>query len=217
MLVVEWLKDVYKGQEWLLVATGVLAACLVVAAIAAFVFGNASIYTAFAFIFVGGAGVVAAFVGVEERAGLVSCSALCIVGGSFYLLLFSLLSLRRMVRERKRRRMEIRRRMQYTLPDRENSYVRMRLNTALQVPKMGMNEDMDMAKANKGVIKLGYARQLLNKVREAPLSPAERLQAEEMEKAFALYFHKDGWTREELQTVNELCASILKLSAKYAV
>ena len=113
--------------------------------------------------------------------------------------------------------MEIRRRLQYTLPDRENSYVRTRLNTTLQVPKIGVNADMDIAKLDKNTVKLGYARQLLGKVREAPLSPAERLQAEEMEKAFALYFHKDGWTKEELQTINEICASILKLSAKYAV
>ena len=217
MWMINWLNEIYEGQEWLLLTTAILAGCLILAAIAAFVFGNASIYTAFAVIFGGGAGIVAACIDVEKTAGLVSLSALLIVGGAFYLLLFCLLSLRRMIRERKRRRMEIRRRLQYTLPDRENSYVRTRLNTTLQVPKIGVNADMDIAKLDKNTVKLGYARQLLGKVREAPLSPAERLQAEEMEKAFALYFHKDGWTKEELQTINEICASILKLSAKYAV
>ncbi len=217
MWFLEWLKEVYKEEEMILGVTVIVAGALVLAAFVSFALGNASVYTSFAFIFGGGLGIAVASGGVSHRAGFVSLSALLLFGGAVYLLLFSLLSVRKIVRERKKRRMEIRRRLQYTLPDRENRYVRTRLNTTLKMPITEMNADMGTAKINKNVIKLGYARQLLNKVREAPLSTAERLQAEEMEKAFSLYFHKDGWTAEELQAVNEICSSILKLSAKYSV
>ena len=63
----------------------------------------------------------------------------------------------------------------------------------------------------------GYARALLGKLRGAPLSVAERLQAEEMSKVIALYRGKENWTVEEVRGLNDLCAALLKLSAKYAV
>ncbi len=217
MWFLNWLKEIYAGEEMILGVTAIIAGGLVLTALVSFALGNASVYASFAFIFGGGVGIAVACGGVGQTAGIVSVSALLIFGGVVYLLLFSLLAVRRILRERKTRRREIRRRMQYMLPDRENSYVRTRLNTVLNVPKTGMDPDMDIAKADKNTIKLGYARQLLNKVREAPLSTAERLQAEEMERAFALYLHKDGWTAEELQAINEICACILKLSAKYSV
>ena len=49
------------------------------------------------------------------------------------------------------------------------------------------------------------------------MTVAERLQIEEMEKILALYYDKKEWTAEELRSVNELCSSLLKISAKYAV
>ena len=66
-------------------------------------------------------------------------------------------------------------------------------------------------------VRLGYAWILLGKVNAAPLTVAERLQAEEMEKALALYRGKSEWTAWEVRGVNDTCAALLKLAAKYAV
>ena len=113
-------------------------------------------------------------------------------------------------RKERLKRAEIVRRMQYTLPQSENEYVRMRLQSALRVEKT--DEEGRWAR-----VRLGYARVLLGKVKGAPLSVAERLQAEEMGKTLALYRGKELWTAEELRGLNEVCAALLKLSAKYAV
>ena len=129
---------------------------------------------------------------------------------------FALTLIRRTIargkRKRKERlaRAEIARRMEYTLPQSENEYVRMRLQSALRVEKT--DEEGRWAR-----VRLGYARVLLGKVKGAPLSVAERLQAEEMGKTLALYRGKEIWTAEELRGLNEVCATLLKLSAKYAV
>ena len=80
-----------------------------------------------------------------------------------------------------------------------------------------VNADMGGSEELKRSIKLAYARQLLSKVKEAELTRAERLQVEETERAFSLYLTKERWNTEDLRAVNDLCASLLKLSAKYAV
>ena len=116
-------------------------------------------------------------------------------------------------RKRKRteriERAEMERRLQYALPQRENAYIRARLQTSLRVE--GAEE------SRQAHVRLGYARALLGKVRGAPLTVAERLQTEEMGKELALYRGKEIWTAEELRGLNDLCAVLLKLSAKYAV
>ena len=111
----------------------------------------------------------------------------------------------------KRRKMQAERvkRVEYTLPQRENAYIRARLQDGLRVES---GEETAQMRA-----RLGYARLLLGKVKCAPLSIAERLQAEEMEKILSLYRGKTAWTVEELRGVNDMCAALLKLSAKYAV
>ena len=145
-----------------------------------------------------------------------SCSAVWLLssigfafcmGGWLLLVIF-------VIRQRKRREKEARaaesRRIQYTLPQRENGYVRTRLQNGLKV------ENMDEG-ARQVRVRLGYARILLGKVNAAPLTVAERLQAEEMEKTLALYRGKSEWTAWEVRGVNDTCAALLKLAAKYAV
>ena len=122
----------------------------------------------------------------------------------------AMVALQKRKRREKLRCSEVERRLQYTLPQRENMYVRERLDTALQVQSGEENE-------KKMKVRLGYARALLYKVQAAPLSTAERLQVEEMAKAFPLYREKETWTAEEVRGVNEWCAALLKLSAKYTV
>lgn len=150
------------------------------------------------------AAIIAAAVVGGDR---VLASLLLSLSGMEYVILYLALCVRRMVTERKRRRAEVARRLCYTLPDRENEYVRQRLNTALNADMGGLEEPINLA----------YARGLLCKLKGEALTQAERLQIEETERAFAVYLAKEKWSAAELRAVNELCASLLKLSAKYAI
>ena len=133
---------------------------------------------------------------------LVVYMAMCAIRAGF--------AVRKRKRREKARRMAFARQVEYILPQSENEYVRMRLQSALRVEKT--DEEEKWAR-----VRLGYVRALLGKVKGAPLTVAERLQIEEMGKVFTLYHGKEVWTVEELRGLNDLCAALLKLSAKYAV
>jgi hypothetical protein len=107
-------------------------------------------------------------------------------------------------------RAEIVRRLQYTLPQKDNGYIRERLQNSLKI------EDVEIER-RKVCVRLGYARALLGKVKAAPLTIAERMQADEMDGIFTVYREKECWTVAELRSFNDVCAALLKLSAKYAV
>ncbi len=154
-------------------------------------------------------GVAAAVVGAMAVSGERILAPLFLaIGGIGYAALYLALCARRSVEARRRRRAEIARRLCYTLPDRENEYIRQRLNIALNA---------DMGGSEGEALDLAYARGLLYKLKGAALTQAERLQLEETERELGVYLAKAKWSAAELRAVNELCASILKLSAKYAV
>ncbi len=119
--------------------------------------------------------------------------------------------LKKAFRERKALSLKLRRSLQYTLPDNENSYVRARLNTALKP-----QEEEGLEKEEVGV-RLGYVKKLLSGVKEAALSPVERLDVEEMASAVVLYMQKQRWSGSDVKAINEIFARLLKLSAKYEV
>ena len=217
MLFWNWLIELYAGEEKFIAVLSIAAGALFLAAALAYFLQNAGVYAALCAVVFGLVGILIAFEELELKTGAVGVALLSTLGGSLYLLLFCVLTLKRTIIERKRRRAEIARRLCYTLPDRENSYVRARLNTALKTPEMELNEDLGGSFDNKGEMKLEHTRMLLSKVKEAPLSQAERLQVDEIGKTFSLYFHKEKWTPLDLRAMNELCGMLLKLSAKYAV
>ena len=142
--------------------------------------------------------------------------AAVLTGVSLFILLYAAVwSVRvvRMAKKRKRRekmrRAEKERRLEYTLPQKGNGYIRERLQSSLQV---------ELGKESKQArVRLGYACALLGKLQGAPLTIAERLQAADMAETFALCRGKEVWTAEELRRLNDLCGALLKLSAKYAV
>ena len=205
-----WMEEVFAGAGVLAAALGIAAVVLlIVAAVAFWVQTTGAYAAAFAVIF-GGFGVAVAFGKADGRAAWVGVSLLLAFGGIVYLLLFAALTARKAILMRKEARAQVEKRLQYTLPQRENGYLRERLNTALRVQD-GEGNGRQMR------LRLGYARALLYKVQSAPLTVAERLQVKEMHAAFALYRGKEVWTAEELCCVNELCAALLKLSAKYTV
>ncbi len=127
-------------------------------------------------------------------------------------LLFGWIILRGKIRERKNRRAERARRLQYTLPDRENRYVRARLATALRV------EEREKGVDGRCVgIRLEYAQKMLACVRGEPLTPAERLDVEEMCGFIAACGGMERWTSSDVKAINEVLARLLKLSAKYEI
>lgn len=115
----------------------------------------------------------------------------------------------RLARGLVKRRIARVRRVEYVLPDRENSYVRARLSTALRSDGAEEEEKADYA------VCLSYARELLAKLKAAPLTQAERLETEGLEGVFSLYFHKPKWSANDLRAVNGACSRLIKLSAKY--
>ena len=100
------------------------------------------------------------------------------------------------------------RQVEYSLPDNRNSYVRTRLNTALKIE----NEEEESR-----AVELAYARELLCKLKNAPLAAAERLEIEEMGRALAVYGEKNTWSAYDLRAVNDCLGRLLRLSAKYTV
>ena len=135
------------------------------------------------------------------------------VSSFWYFLTLFIWLCRKRKQKREARRAEIVRQLQYTLPDRENSYIRARLNTVLQAP-----QERDYKKMADGEpARLSYARKLLSRLRAENLSSAERLQAEDIGRIFTLYLQKPHWSGEDLRVVNDTFSALLKLSAKYAV
>ena len=194
----------------------ILFATLIILSVIAYLLGSLPIFTACSA--VAGGGFIFALalttMEVEKRLRWLACALL--FWGVFYLILYALLTLKKIRRERKRRRQEIERRLCYTLPDRGNSYVRARLNTALQCRKMEEEADMDIPNDGK-LIKLEYVTALMKALKSANLSRAEGVRVEELARAFSMYACKERWDGGDLNALNELCGQIIKLSAKYNV
>lgn len=206
---VEWITE----NRELCIAFAVTVLALQIFAVIGILTNSAGVYSAFACIFGGCFGIAVLVLELSPYLAALGLGVFAIVAGLGYLTVFSAVSLRRRSRERRARRAEIARRLQYTLPDRENSYIRARLNTVLQVP-----EERDYKRSDGGEpARLDYARKLLARVKSEPLSAAERLQAEDIGKTFALYLQKPRWDSADLRVVNDTFACLLKLSAKYAV
>ena len=134
----------------------------------------------------------------------------CLFFGLGGWLLFFIATIKKRKLRAKEQRMEFARQLQYTLPQRENDYIRTRLQYTL-------NGENIYEGSRQVRVRLGYARILLGKVCTAPLTIAERLQVKEMEKTLSLFRGKKEWTTLELQDINDVCAVLLKLAAKYSV
>lgn len=113
-----------------------------------------------------------------------------------------------LVRRAKRKKTQ-KRTVEYVLPDRRNAYVRARLHTALQVPE---KEEEERERA----IRLDYARELLCDLKNASLTLAERLEADELSAVLALYGNKPAWSAFDLRAVNDCLGRLLRLSARYS-
>lgn len=208
----------FLAQERYLQGVMLSAFCaLLLSAFFSYLLRKTSIYTALVAIV---CGVVRLFWlngGIDEKIRWTGAALLCSVGGVIYLFLFLILTMRAQIARRKTRRAEVERRIAYTLPDRENHFVRTRLNTTLRTPENALNADMGMLFDGKVPLQFHYVRRLFAQLKAAPLASVERLQVEEMGKVLALYCFKDVWTISDVRGVNDFCATLLKLSAKYDI
>ena len=127
--------------------------------------------------------------------------------------------IRAYVIRRKKRRAEILRKVQYTLPEKENTYIRSRLNSQLQSPNAPLckEEKQEKEQGNKETFRSEYAGKLLRKVQEAPLTKAERMEMEEVSRLFSAYLKKSRWTVEDVRLMNDMFSYLIKISAKYSV
>jgi hypothetical protein len=204
----EWLYALYTAEYALFLITLFAVCALILGWFFGYLVDNAGCFAALVSLILGGSFIALAVLVKSSAARLVGGGVLFVFSGAAYLWLAIALGIKNRVIERRKKRAEIKRRLQFTLPDRENAFVRARLNTVLKPEEETGDEPP---------LKLSYAGALLKKLKEMPLSPAERLQASEMENAFSLYLQKEGWTAGDLRAVNDLCSALIKLSAKYAV
>lgn len=128
--------------------------------------------------------------------------------GLFWLLIFYLFT--RLFRQKKKT--EKPRDVAFMLPDRENTFVRSRLLTALN-PEFCLTEE----KEERLAVEFTQALKLLEKIWIAPLSPAEKIETGQLRNELQAFEKKQTFSVEEVRAINEKFARVLKLSAKYAV
>lgn len=210
MWAIEVLKESLLQDEVLLWIFCVATAALFFGLLTGARLRSAGVYAVWSFTVGGGVYLVSL-----GRAGADVClSFLLVIGGGAYLALFFLLRFCDKIRQRKAERERAGRAIQFTLPDKENSFVRARLHTALCVE--GQDEKREGRGENES-LPLRYAQKLIAALRAAALSQADRLAFEETAKLLALYQRKTKWSDEDTRIVNEALASLVKTSAKYSI
>ena len=122
---------------------------------------------------------------------------------------FVLILLVRRSRLRKRAREKYSRELEYTLPDRENSFIRERLLTAIRIPDREETESVSECR-------FSHAKALLERISatsRATLSETNELR----EIAFLIEGceQKERLTVSEIREINDAFGRLLKTSAKY--
>lgn len=122
---------------------------------------------------------------------------------------------------RKRRRLKkqaererVHRETVFTLPDRENSFLKDRLNTRLRPAEP--NGTITVGAQECG-LKLAAVRETLSALKAMPLSVAERLATSAISRGITACAVKDELTAEEVRQINECFCDMLKLAAKYSL
>ena len=186
---------------------------LILATFACLKMQTIGVYFGVTTVFLGASWLAVLVQGVPLQDATACLAILAIFGGALYLLLFFTLTIIKKRKEKNAERQAYARRLQYTLPDRENSYVRTRLNTVLRVEEPPETR----ATIAQKYFRLEHARNLLRAVQEKPLSAVERLETDELSALFSLYAKKEKINSDDLQMLNDAFSRVLKLSAKHDV
>ena len=116
-------------------------------------------------------------------------------------------------RERRKNGEKITREAYYTLPDKENEFLKERLRGELSsdaIKRTGKSTDIRCVKTD-------YVNALARKLKKAPLSAADRLETERLCELIERYEQKGALRPDELRAFNDALSAVLKLSAKYVV
>ena len=134
----------------------------------------------------------------------------------FYAILSIIAFLKKRREKRRKEREEICRRAVYMLPDRENTFLRERLQTGLRVEEGEETERMNVAEEYKE-IKLDYVQKMVARLKSTPLSASDRLETERLSRLVNLYSVSENLSVSDLRSLNDCMLKLLKLSAKYSV
>ena len=124
----------------------------------------------------------------------------------------SLLLTRKRIQKKRVQNAETRKKL-FTLPDRDNTFIRARLSTVLS----------PLATASSvhacGIEPLDFtaALELLQRVEKANLTPAERVGIQRIALEMEAYAKDKEWTTQTALAVNKTFLVILKLCGKYSV
>ena len=115
------------------------------------------------------------------------------------------------IRQKKAAKIQAQRTVKMMLPDKENSFVRERLQQAMHITDI---KDLPRAQT---FFRFLYVQKLLVKISEQPLTTPERLEVMEINKFLGANLHQQNWSIDDVRAVNDCFARVLKLSAKYEV
>lgn len=105
----------------------------------------------------------------------------------------------------------------FTLPDRENEFLKERLRTGLRAENGEEAVERQTQKTGAKRPRTEFALALLSRLREGKLSSADRLETENLSSLLSFYGKKSQLTSSELRAFNDCLACVLKLAAKYAL
>ena len=219
-----WLTQVFRGfVEGLFQGNYFLAAaflfafgCLLLAAVCSFLASAQGLDGYVCAVLIGVFSLTALSQGGEFLYALKPIAVLSVFGGAMGAALLLLLKIKFVVATRKQRRAQKERSLLFALPKSDNALVRSRLSTVLRIPEeRGLETEEEIPLEE--LPKLSHARELLAKVKAAPLCGAERLEVEELSKTLYAFVKKERVTTEDFQLLNDAFSRVLKLSAKYAI
>ena len=115
------------------------------------------------------------------------------------------------IRKRKKKTPPVRG-IEFALPDRENTFVRARLSTALNGAFAAKTEQKERL-----AVDFTQALQMLEKIKLSPLSPAEKLETSALQTRLCELAGMTLFSAKETTEINESFSRLVKLSAKYKI
>ena len=111
---------------------------------------------------------------------------------------------------------KVTREFSFSLPDRENSFVRDRLRGELR-PENEKKANSDAVLMKDLDLRLDYTRKTVAKLKALELTPADRLEVNRISKTVTFYALKNALSPSETRSLNDCFARLLKLTTKYAI
>ena len=142
-------------------------------------------------------------------------SAVCLLQLTLLVWLFY----KKRVRDKREKFKQADRDLKFTLPERENTFVRDRLKGSLRPQE----ENGEGTPANATAllkdldVRLEYTRKTISKLKASVLTPADRLEINRISKTVTFYALKNALSPSETRTLNDCFSRLLKLAVKYAV